>query len=70
MAVEREISSRLDLTIDEAVKERLELIEYMKSENWTFPVIEKIERRIADLNNLIAERVTEGYGECSNEMAN
>ena len=60
MAVEREISSRLDLTIDEAVKERLELIEYMKSENWTFPVIEKIERRIADLNNLIAERVTDG----------
>ena len=60
MAIEREISSRTDLTIDEAVKERLELIEYMKSENWAFPVIEKIERRIADLNNLVTERVTDG----------
>ena len=60
MAVEREISGRTDLSINEAVKERLELIEYMKSENWTFPVIEKVERRIADLNNLIAERVTDG----------
>ena len=58
MAVEREISGRTDLTIEEAVKERLELIEYMKSENWTFPVIEKVERRIADLNSLIAEKIT------------
>jgi len=59
MAVEREISTKTDLTLDEAVQERLELIEYRKSEDWTYSVIEKIDRRIADLNNLIAEKVTE-----------
>ena len=58
MAVEREINSRLDLTLNEAVKERLELIEYRKSTDWTSWVLEKIDRRIADLNNLIAEDVT------------
>ena len=58
MAVEREINSRTDLTLDEAVKERLELIEYRKSADWTSWVLEKVDRRIADLNNLIAEDVT------------
>ena len=58
MAVERKISTRMDLTLDEAVKERLELIEYRSSEKWVYSVIEKVERRLADLNNLIAEKVT------------
>ena len=62
MAEERKISNRLDLTIEEAVKERLELLEYRVSEKWTYSVTEKVDRRIADLNNLIAEKVT-------NEMA-
>jgi len=59
MAIEREISSRTDLTIEEACKERLELIEYLRSENWVYSVTEKIDRRIADLNHLIAEKVTD-----------
>ena len=46
------------MTLEEAVKERLELIEYLRSENWVYSVIEKVERRLADLNNLIAEKVT------------
>ena len=59
MAVEREINSRTDLTLDEAIKERLDLIEYRKSTDWTSWVLEKIDRRIADLEKLIAEDVTE-----------
>ena len=62
MAEERKIGSRLDLTLEEAVQERLELIRYRSSEKWVGSVIERIDRRIADLNNLIAEKVT-------NEMA-
>lgn len=61
MAEERKISNNMDLTIVEAVQERYELKEYRKSEPWTHQVLEKIDRRIADLNNLIAEKV-------SNEM--
>ena len=60
MAEERKISNRLDLTIEEAVKERLELLEYRASEKWVNSVTEKVDRRIADLNNLIAEKVTDG----------
>lgn len=58
MAEERKISEKTDLTLFEAVEERLELIEYRKSEDWAFPVIERIDRRLAFLNNLIAEKVT------------
>lgn len=59
MAEERKISTKLDLTIEEAVKERSELLEYRASEKWVYSVIEKIDRRLADLNNLIAQRVTD-----------
>lgn len=59
MAQERKISGRLDLSIDEAVKERLELLAYRSSEKWVYSVTEKIDRRLADLNNLIAEKVTD-----------
>ena len=63
MAEERKISTNLDLTIDEAVKERQELQVYRRSEKWVYSVTEKIDRRIADLNNLIADKVTEGMDE-------
>lgn len=53
MAVEREISSSLDLTKEKAVIEYVELREYRKSENWTFPVIEKIERRMRTLAEIV-----------------
>jgi hypothetical protein len=59
MPEERKISDKLDLSIEEAVKERLELLEYRASEKWVYSVVEKINRRIADLNNLIAQRVTD-----------
>ena len=58
MAEERKISTNLDLTIYEAVKERQELQVYRRSEKWVYSVTEKIDRRIADLNNLIADKVT------------
>ena len=63
MAEERKISTNLDLTIDEAVKERQELQVYRRSEKWVYSVTEKIDRRIADLNNLIADKVTDGMDE-------
>jgi len=53
MAVEREISSRMDLTKEEAVSEYLELQDYIQSENWAFPVIEKIERRMKTLCEIV-----------------
>lgn len=59
MAQERKISSNLDLIINEAVKERLELLKYRASEKWVPSVYEKIDRRLADLNNLIAQRITD-----------
>lgn len=55
MAEERKISTNLNLTIKEAAKEYKELQEYMNSENWAFPVIERIERRMADLAKLVIE---------------
>jgi len=58
MAVEKEINTKMDLTLEEAVKERLELFDYLNSEKWTYSVVEKVERRLADLNNLIADMVT------------
>ena len=58
MAEERKISEKTDLTLFEAVEERVELLEYRKSEDWVFSVIERIDRRMAFLNNLIAEKVT------------
>jgi len=68
MAVEREISGRTDLTIEEAVKEYIELEKYLNSENWSYyPVVDNVERRKAALRkivmnitiNTIAERVTD-----------
>ena len=49
MAVEREIRSDMNLTIDEAVQEWVELGDYLNSENWAYSVIEKVERRMSDL---------------------
>ena len=49
MAVEKEINTKMDLTIDEAVQEWVELGDYLNSENWTYSVVEKVERRRADL---------------------
>lgn len=59
MAEERKISTNLDLTIDEAVLEYKELQEYKKSEPWVHTVIEKIERRQADLAKLVIERIAD-----------
>lgn len=56
MAVEREISSNMGLTIKEAVKEYISLQEYLHSEDWAFPVIEKIERRMKALCELVMEK--------------
>ncbi len=63
MPEERKISTNLALTMREAVKERQELQVYRRSEKWVYSVTEKIDRRIADLNNLIADKVTDGMGE-------
>jgi len=57
MAQERKISTNLDLTIEEAVKEYKELQVYLKSEAWVNSVIEKIERRMADLSKLVIEKI-------------
>ena len=59
MAQERKISTNLDMTIAEAVSERQELKVYRNSQPWVYSVIEKIDRRLADLNNLIADKVTD-----------
>ena len=53
MAVEREISSRLDLTKEETVAEYIELREYLESEDWAFPVVERIERRMSELTKML-----------------
>lgn len=53
MAIERELNSSLDLTKEEVVIEYIELREYRKSENWTYSVIEKIERRMRTLTEII-----------------
>ncbi len=55
MAEERKISTNLDITIDEAVCEYKELQVYLKSEKWVYSVVEKIERRMADLAKLVIE---------------
>jgi len=40
----------MDLTIEEAAKEYLELEEYLGSENWSFyPVVDNVQRRQKDL---------------------
>jgi len=57
MAQERKISTNLDLTIDEAVTEYIELQVYLKSEKWVYSVTEKIERRMADLAKLVIEKL-------------
>lgn len=59
MAVEREISTKTDLTKDEAVTEYIELREYLLSENWTFPVVEKVERRMCELTKMLMEQAIE-----------
>jgi len=57
MAEERKIGTNLDLTIAEAVKEYKELQVYLKSEQWVYSVVEKIERRMADLAKLVIEKL-------------
>lgn len=57
MATEREISTKLDLTKEEAADEYIELQEYLQSEDWAFPVIEKVERRMIDLAKLVMNLV-------------
>lgn len=53
MAKECEISSRMDLTKEEAISEYIELREYLQSENWVSAVIEKVERRMSDLAKIL-----------------
>lgn len=63
MAVEREISSKMDLTTEDAVKEYMSLQEYLQSEDWAFPVIEKVERRIKALCEIVMERTIDEMAE-------
>ncbi len=56
MAEERKISTNLDITIEEAVLEYKELQVYLKSEPWVYSIVEKIERRMADLAKLVIEK--------------
>jgi len=60
MTEERKISTNLDLTIDEAAREYTELVEYLHSEKWVYSVIERIERRMADLAKLVIEKIANG----------
>lgn len=60
MAEERKIINNMNLTLEQAIQERLSLIEYRKSAKWVHSVLERIDRRLADLNNLIAEKVSSG----------
>lgn len=53
MAEEREINTKMDLTKEETVAEYVELREYLESENWTFPVVERIERRMSELTKML-----------------
>ena len=59
MAIEREISSNMDLTIEEAVREWMELGDYLRSENWAYSVVEKVERRMADLAFLVMKELAD-----------
>jgi hypothetical protein len=60
MAIEREISTNMDLTIDEAVKEWSELNDYLRSEDWVYSVVEKVQRRQADLAFLVMKQLAYG----------
>lgn len=53
MAEEREISTKMDLTKEETITEYVELREYLESENWAFPVVERIERRMSELAKML-----------------
>jgi hypothetical protein len=47
----------MDLTIEEAAKEYLELEEYLASENWEFyPVVDNVQRRQKDLCKLVMQK--------------
>ena len=59
MAVERKISTKTDLTKDEAVTEYIELREHLLSEDWAFPVVERIERRMSELTKMLMEQAIE-----------
>ena len=58
---EYEISESTNISIDEVVKERAELIEMKTKELWTHYVLEAIERRLAYLNGRIVDYFLEGY---------
>jgi len=60
MTEEHKISTNLDLTIDEAAREYTELVEYLHSKDWVYSVIERIERRMADLAKLVIEKIANG----------
>lgn len=60
MAEERNISNKMDLSIDDATAEYVSLKKYLNSEKWVYSVIEKVERRLADLARLVIEKTIEG----------
>lgn len=59
MAEEREINTKSDLTKEEAVTEYIELQEYLESEDWAWPVVEKVERRMSELTKILMEKAIE-----------
>jgi len=63
MAVEREISSNMDLTKEEAANEYISLQEYLHSEDWAFPVIEKVERRMKALCEIVMDKTIDEMAE-------
>jgi len=58
---EFELSDKTDLSIDEVVKERSDLMEIAKAP-WTNFVLEKINNRIRFLNDRIVQEFLDNYG--------